>query len=157
FDQPDRREEQHPDSAEHHERSKHPGGIELCAVLRHQIAEAGAGSNPLADRGPDHGERRGDLEAGKDVGSAAGKRSLRKICASLALSERKKFMNSVLTDCRPVTKLTVSGKNATSAVMMMRGSALYPNQITRIGAMAMTGIVCEATINGSTPRRNAGR
>ena len=44
--------------------------------------------------------------------------------------------------------LTVIGKKQISATIASFGPIPKPNQTTRIGAMTMIGIVCEATSSG---------
>ena len=52
------------------------------------------------------------------------------------------------TERRPSSVLTVIGKKQISAMIASFGPIPKPNQTTRIGAMAMIGIVCEATSSG---------
>ena len=44
--------------------------------------------------------------------------------------------------------LTAIGKKQISAMIATFGPIPNPNQTTRIGAMTITGIVCEATTSG---------
>ena len=52
------------------------------------------------------------------------------------------------TERRPSSVLTVIGKKQIRATIASFGPIPKPNQTTRIGAMTMIGIVCEATISG---------
>ena len=49
---------------------------------------------------------------------------------------------------RPSIELTAIGKNATSATTMTFGRRSNPVQITKIGATAGTGTICETTSHG---------
>ena len=52
------------------------------------------------------------------------------------------------TERSPSSVLTVIGKKQTSAMIASFGPIPNPNQTTRIGAIAITGNVCEATSSG---------
>ena len=52
------------------------------------------------------------------------------------------------TERRPSRVLTVIGKKQTSATITSFGPIPKPSQTTRIGAIATTGTVCEATSSG---------
>ena len=52
------------------------------------------------------------------------------------------------TERRPSRVLTVIGKKQIRATTTSFGPIPKPNQTTRIGAMTMIGIVCEATSSG---------
>jgi hypothetical protein len=57
----------------------------------------------------------------------------------------------------PSMSPTASGKNVTSATTSIFGQSPNPNQITTSGAIAITGIVCDATSSGVTPCRSVGK
>ena len=62
-------------------------------------------------------------------------------------------MRSILTwsrstEPRPSSVLTTIGKKQISAITISLGAMPNPNQITRIGAITITGTACEATTSG---------
>ncbi len=72
-------------------------------------------------------------------GSAFGRRSIQKICASFAASERIKLTRSSSAERSPTMVFTISGKNAVSAACMTFEVKPRPNQIRISGASATLG------------------
>src|SRR6266849_5336616 len=72
-------------------------------------------------------------------GSAPGRRSIQKICASLASSERIRLTRSSSAERRPTMVLTMSGKKAMSAAFTTFEVSPSPNQMTMSGASATFG------------------
>ena len=72
-------------------------------------------------------------------GSALGRRSIQKICWSLAASERMRLTRSSSADLRPTIVLTSSGKKATRAALMTLEVSPSPNHTTISGARATLG------------------
>lgn len=62
--------------------------------------------------------------------------------------EHSNRIASPSADANPSARFTASGRNVTSTTKMIFGSSPKPNQITNSGAIAMIGMVCEATISG---------
>src|SRR6266852_13476 len=72
-------------------------------------------------------------------GSAPGRRSIQKICALLASSERIRLTRSSSAERRPTMVLTMSGKKAMSAAFTTFEVSPSPNQMTMSGASATFG------------------
>jgi hypothetical protein len=81
-------------------------------------------------------------------GSEFGRRSIQKICVSLAASDRMRFTRSSSADLSPTIVLTSSGKNATSAAFTTFEVSPSPNQITMSGASATFGKDWNITMYG---------
>ena len=72
-------------------------------------------------------------------GRAFGRRSIQKICRSLAASERIRLTRSSSAERSPTMVLTRSGKNATRAALITLEVRPSPNQTTMSGASATLG------------------
>ena len=72
-------------------------------------------------------------------GSALGRRSIQKICFSLAASERMRLTRSSSADLSPTMVLTRRGKKATRAALTILEDSPSPNQMTMRGARAILG------------------
>ena len=81
-------------------------------------------------------------------GSAPGRRSIQKICDSLAASARMRLTRSSSADRRPTIVLTISGKKATSAALTTFEARPRPNQMTMSGASATFGSDWNITMYG---------
>ena len=84
----------------------------------------------------------------KRKGSEEGTSTAHRIRERLASSVRIIRPYSGSTARRPSSVLTVIGKKQTSAITTSFGPIPNPSQTTRIGAIAITGIVCDAIRRG---------
>ncbi len=81
-------------------------------------------------------------------GMALGRRSIQKICASLAASERIRLTRSSSAERSPTMVFTISGKKAVSAACMTFEVRPRPNQIKISGASATLGSAWNMTMKG---------
>src|SRR5438105_1603957 len=81
-------------------------------------------------------------------GSADGRRSMRKICSSLAASERMRSTRSSSADRSPAMVFTSSGKKEINAALTTLEVRPSPNQTTTSGASATLGIDWNMTMYG---------
>jgi hypothetical protein len=86
-------------------------------------------------------------------GMACGSRTRRKICHSLACTERSRSSRLRSTELNPSAAVTTTGKKTISATTASFGVMPRPSQTTSSGAIATFGTACEATIRGYSALR----
>ena len=111
-------------------------------------ARAPSQSPPLAEDGSDHRDATAIFAPLKMNGIAAAPRRAQGVRHGPASRVRIIRSRSGSTERSPSSVLTVIGKKQISAMIASFGPIPKPNQTTRIGAIAMIGIVCEATSSG---------
>src|SRR3954447_24101267 len=92
------------------------------------------------------------LSALNRYGSDDGTRSLHSTCQFEAAYERMSSCARGSTACSPRNVLIVTGKNVRYAAITATDCQPAFSQTTTIGATARIGIVCEATMYGSSAR-----
>ncbi len=94
------------------------------------------------------------FSAVKKNGSAFGMRTLRSTAPGPAAYERISSSEDGCTSTRPRVTLTTIGKNTSSdAIAIFESGLSTPNQLFRMGAMAMIGMALDATAKGSMMSR----
>ena len=124
------------------------GRIQLVQRRDDPVAQALAAAQVLADDRADDGEDDADLHAGEDVGQRALQLQVPEGLPRSAFRLRMTSRCPGSTDRTPSCTLSMIGKNAISAAMMIFELMPKPNQMTNSGMSATLGTTWEATMSG---------